>query len=143
MRGLWSVIIFIWVTVGGVELGSALHLSHPHVTVHHLPAAVMSTRLSLSVWDGTSKNKCYLSLSTHDMWERNRNTVLSEAEPSLVDMFSYRKVEKYQEKGQVKGKPCCGCASKLILMTHISSTWPLPKGDKIHTLWLKQLEQKI
>lgn len=70
-----------------MEWGSALHLSHPHVTVHHLPAAVMSTGLSLSVWDGTSKNKRYLSLSTHDKWERNRNTVVSEAEQSLVDVF--------------------------------------------------------
>lgn len=101
VRGLWSVIIFIWVTVGG---GVALHLSHPHVTVHHLPAAVMSTRLSLSVGDGTSKNKCYLSLSTHDKRERNRNTVVSQAELSLVDMLSSGKVEKYQKKGQVKGR---------------------------------------
>lgn len=39
-------------------MGAALHLSRPHVTIRHLPAAVMSTVLSLSVGDGTSKNKC-------------------------------------------------------------------------------------
>lgn len=39
-------------------MGAALHLSRPHVTIRHLPAAVMSTALSLSVGDGTSKNKC-------------------------------------------------------------------------------------
>lgn len=45
--------------VGGGGWGA--HLSHPRVTVHCLAAAVMSTRLLLSVANGTSKNKCYLS----------------------------------------------------------------------------------
>lgn len=60
--GLWSVIIFIWTTVGGMRRGAGTHLSHLCVTVHCLAAAVMSTRLLLSVANGTSKNKCYLSL---------------------------------------------------------------------------------
>lgn len=75
VRGLWSVIIFIWMTVGwgGGAEGASAHLSHPRVTVHCLAAAVMSTMLLLSVGDGTSKNKRYLSLSTHDNSERNGN----------------------------------------------------------------------
>lgn len=46
-------------------------MSRPRVTVHCLAAAVMSTRLLLSVGDGTSKNKCYLAVSTHGGRERN------------------------------------------------------------------------
>lgn len=41
--------------------------------------------------------------------ERKKNTVepVSRAEPSLVEMFSLGKVEKYQKKGQVKGRWSC------------------------------------
>lgn len=53
--------------------GASAHLSRPRVTVHCLAAAVMSTRLLLSVGDGTSKNKCYLSASAHDGSERSGN----------------------------------------------------------------------
>lgn len=83
VRGFWSVIIFIWTTVGGCAKAEGAHLSHPCVTVHCLAAAVMSTRLLLSVADGTSKNKCYLSLSMCDDRERNTNV-----EPDLAQALS-------------------------------------------------------
>lgn len=104
VRGLWSVIIFIWTTLGGAE--GAGGWSHPHVTVHCLAAAVMSTRLLLSVADGTSKNKCYLSLSGRVDSERNSN-VRSRAWPgsSVVFYWNIRGILK-ERTGQEKVAFC-------------------------------------
>lgn len=93
VRGLWSVIIFIWETGGG---GCSTFVS-PFRDSSLSSWVVMSTRLSLSVGDGTSKNKSYLSLSTHDM-SRRRITVelVSWADMSkcLVEMLSFGEIPK-------------------------------------------------
>lgn len=97
VRGLWSVIIFIWMTAGGAE-GAGAHLSHPRVTVHCLAAAVMSTRLLLSVGDGTSKNKCYLSLSVRDDRKGERREPGS-ASPTRRPLENERNDERKDRSG--------------------------------------------
>lgn len=105
VRGLWGVIIFHL----GDSGGAALHLSHPFMTVHYLPPTVMSTRLSLSVGDGTSeikaKNKCYISLSTYNKRKKIQQSWCHELSWES-DLWKYCLLEKYKntpKKGRVKG----------------------------------------
>lgn len=116
VRGLWGVIIFHL----GDSGGAALHLSHPFMTVHYLPPTVMSTRLSLSVGDGTSeikaKNKCYISLSTYNKRKKySRAGVMSWAERVTCGNIVFWKSIKIPQKRE-------GSRVQMNLMIHITST---------------------
>lgn len=70
VRGLWSVIIFIWVTVGGCST-----FVSPTCDTSLSSSGGNEERALVTCWDDTSKNNCYLPLATHDeRGEQSRNT---------------------------------------------------------------------